>query len=309
MKRVATVLIILCASILISTANIPNAHASIANYNWVGAIIRNSIDDFYGASVTAYEENTTANLVVNVYNDYTFAEQINVSAVKVGFDWGQNYTSIECNITNPYVIPLYQSHIFILAFTVPSVLLASNFVTHSYTIYVEHVNSTSGNVRLLQPTWAQSSSGFAVFSSDQADAYNLKTQIAAYPSTTSISGFPILTAEARQLIVQSNVAETLAGNYYLQGDFSNAKKQYGNSLNYIQEAYANDTQQWSSIETSLTDLINGGSNLLTFQGYAWLLFGIGFLLMGIGVLVYLARKRPPQQRMSPPYPQPTQTTL
>jgi len=292
--------------ILFSALTLRSAHASITNYNWVGTIARNSYDDFYGTAVTAYEENTTANLVVNVYNDY-YSLQINVSKVAVGFDWGVNYTSSECSIINPYAIQPYGSHVFTVTFTVPSVLMASNFVTHGYVIYVEHVNSTTGNKGLVS-AWTRSDSGFAVFSSDQADARNLRKQVEAYP-TTSINGIPILTAKARELIVQSSVAKTLASNYYSQGDFTNAKKYYGDSLNDIQEAFSNDTDELSSIENSLAGLLKAGSDLLMFQGYAWFLFAIGFLLMGIGVLVYLARKRPePRTRQqtsqptSPPSP-------
>jgi len=292
MKGIGIVCLILCAVVLVSATNMPKAHASIASYNWIGAITRNSEDDFYGELITAYEENTTANLVVNVYNNFNSPDQINVSAVKVGFDWGQNYTSIECNITNPFVIPYLQSHVFTVTFTIPSVLMANNFVTHSYTIYVELVNSTSGNVQILQPSWTQSSDGFAVFSSDQADAYDFNKQIEAYPSTTSINGFPILSGQARELIVQASVAKTLADKDYMQGEFSGAKQYYGDSLNYIQEAFSNETQQWSTIENALTDLMKSGSSLLMFQGYAWFLFGFGFFLMSIGVLVYLTRKRP-----------------
>jgi hypothetical protein len=294
MKRTSIVYVILCTLILFSAVSLPSANASIANYNWIGTMVRNSFDDFYGAPVTAYEENTTANLVVNVYNDF-HGFQINVSAVTVGFDWGVNYTSSQCNITNPYAIQPYESHVFTITFTVPSVLIASNFVTHSYTIYVEHVNSTTENKGIVS-SWTRSDDSFAVFSSDQADAYNYKKQVEAYPST-SINGIPILTARARELIVQSNVAKTLASNYYLQGDFANAKRYYGDSLNDIQEAFSNDTDQLSSIENSLAGLLKGGGDLLTYQGYAWLFFGIGFLLMGIGVLVYLTRKRP-QPRVS-----------
>lgn len=302
LKRKIVIVGILCILVLVLTANAPSVHASITNWNWIGAVTKGTFDDFYGVPITAYEENTTAIFVLNVYNDYTFAfaNQINVSAVKVGFDWGQNYTSSECSITDPFVIPLYQSHLFTVTFTVPSVLVASNFVTHSYTAFVEQVNSTSGAQQMITPTWTQSGSGFAVFSSDQTDAYESREQIDAYPSTTTIGGLPILTAQARELIVQSTVAKTLADNYYMQGDFSSAKQYYGNSLNYIQEAFSNETQQWTSIENSLTNLINGGSSLLMFQGYAWLLFGFGFLLMGIGVLIYLARKRTPPRTNPPP---------
>ena len=279
----------MCTLILFSAFTMRNANAAITNYNWIGTMARNSLDDFYGASVTGYEENTTANLIVNVYNDY-HGFQVNVSKVTVGFDWGVNYTSSECSSTNPYAIPAYESHVFTVTFTVPSVLMASNFVTHSYVIYVEHVNSTTGNNRFVS-AWTRDDDGFAVFSNDQADARNLKKQVEAYP-TTSINGIPILTAKARELIVQSNIAKSLASSYYTQGDFTNAKKYYTDSLNDIQQAFTNDTDEVSSIENSLAGLLKSGGDLLMFQGYAWLLIAIGFLLMGIGVLVYLTRKRP-----------------
>jgi hypothetical protein len=60
----------------------------------------------------------------------------------------------------------------------------------------------------------------------------------------------------------------------------------------MQQAWSNETGTWSTFENSFADLLKGGSNLLMFQGYAWLLFGIGFLLIGVGLLVYLVRKRP-----------------
>ena len=292
MKKTRIVYVILCTLILFSAVTLPGAHASITNYNWINTMARNSYDDFYGASVTGYEENTTANLVVNVYNDFR-GFQVNVSKVAVGFDWGVNYTSSDSSSADPYVIQPYESHVFTVTFTVPSVLMASNFVTHSYVIYVEHVNSTTENNEFVS-AWTRSDDGFVVFSTDQADAHNFRDQVNAYP-TTSINGIPILTAKARELIVQSGVAETLAGNYYRQGDFANAKKYYGDSLNDLQQAFSNDTDVMSSIENSLAGLLDSGGSLLMFQGYAWLLFAIGFLLMGIGVLVYLARKRPEQK--------------
>jgi len=296
MKKASVIFVLLCSLILFSAFTLRDAHASITNYNWINTLVHNSYDEFYGTSVTGYEENTTANLVVNVYNDF-FGFQVNVSKVAVGFDWGGgNYTSSDCSSTNPYAILPYESHVFTVTFTAPSVLMASNFVTHSYVIYVEHVNSTTGNNELVN-FWTRSDDGFVVFSSDQADARSLRDQINAYPSTTSINGIPILTANARELIVQSGVAETMANNYYRQGDFTNAKTYYQNSLSNLQQAFSSDTDTMSSIESSLANLLSSGGNLLMFQGYAWLMIAIGFLLMGIGVLVYLVRKRPEQTAM------------
>jgi hypothetical protein len=295
MKKAPIIFALLCTLILFSAVTLHSANASITNYNWINTLLHNSYDEFYGTSVTGYEENTTANLVVNVYNDF-FGFQVNVSKVAVGFDWGINYTSSDVSLDQPYAIPPYQSHVFSVSFEIPSVLMASNFVTHSYIIYVEHVNSTTGNKGLVS-FWTRSDDGFAVFSSDQANARSLRDQINAYPSTTSINGIPILTANARELIVQSGIAETMASNYYGQGDFTNAKNYYADSLNDLQQAFSNDTDMMSSIESSLANLLNSGGNLLMFQGYAWLLIAIGFLLMGVGVLVYLVRKRPEQTMM------------
>lgn len=280
-----------------SGGKMPLSHASINNYNWIGAIVRNSYDAFYGTSITAYEENTTANLVVSVSNDYHNA-QLNVSAVTVGFDWGTNYTSTECSINNPFVVPSLESQVFSIDFTVPSALFVSNLVVHSYTIYVEHVNSTSGN-KAVVGGWTVTGDSFAIFSSDQKDAYTYQQEVSAYPSTP-IGGVPFLTAEARELLVESSVTKSLASDSYMRGDFASAKQYYLNSLNFIEQAYSNETDKWSAFENAFVNILNGGSTLLAFQGYAWLLFGIGFLFMGIGVLIYLARKKPQSKTNLPP---------
>jgi hypothetical protein len=290
MDKSSLVVVVLCALFLFSVMNIPTSRASIGNYNWMGTMIRNSYDDFYGTSVTGYEEGSTANLVVAVANDYFLAGQINVSAVKVGFDWGINYSSSECSTDNPFVIPMFQYHVFNVNFTVPSVLMTSNLVTHGYTIYVEHVNSTSGSKRVVG-SWTTSGSSFAVFSTDQADAYNFKQAINAYPTST-FDNIPLLTANARQLMLESSAAKSIASSAYARGDFGTAKTQYNMSLNFIQQAWSNETSKWSTFEDAFVDILRGGGTLLTFQGYAWILFGIGFTLMSIGVLVYLTRRKP-----------------
>jgi hypothetical protein len=290
MKVYVIMCIILCTVILVAALNMPLARASITNYNWISTVVRNQYDDFYGTSVTAYEENTSAFLVVSVSNDY-YAGQLNVSDVKVGFDWGVNYSSSECSIDNPFGIASLQSHVFTINFTVPSALFASNLVTHGYTIYVESVNSTTGNKKIIN-SWTMNGDGFAVFSSDQAAAHMSKQELDAYP-TTNLNGIPFLTANARQLLQQSNVAKTLASNSYARGDFSTSATYYKNSLDYMQQAWSNETAKWSTFEDAIASILQGGGNLLTMQGYAWLIFSVGFLIMSVGVLIYLARKRTP----------------
>lgn len=292
MKTHSKICIVLCAVFLVAVLNMPMGKASINNYNWISTVVRNQYDGFYGTSVTAYEENTSAFLVVSVSNDYS-ASQLNVSAVKVGFDWGTNYTSSECSSNNPFAIAAFQSHVFTINFTVPSVLFASNLVTHSYTIYAESVNSTTGPKGVVT-SWTMNADAFAVFSTDQATAYGYQQELNAYP-TSNVNGIPFLTANARQLLQESNVAKTMASNSYTRGDFSKAAAYYKNSLTSIQLAWSNETAKWSTFEDAIASILQGGGNLLTMQGYAWLIFAVGFLIMSIGVLIYLARRRTPPQ--------------
>ena len=290
MKITAMMCTVLCATVLVAALNTPVGKASINNYNWISTIVRNEYDPFYGSSVTAYEENTSAVLVVSVSNDYS-AGQLNVSAVKVGFDWGVNYTSNECGPDNPFGIASSQSHVFTVDFTVPSALFASNLVTHRYTIYVESVNSTTEPKRIIT-SWTANGLGFAVFSTDQAAANEYERQMNAYP-TSNINGIPFLTANARQLLQESNVAKTLASDSYMRGDFGKSATYYKNSLDSIRQAWSNETSKWSTFEDAIASILQGGGNLLTMQGYAWLIFAVGFLIISIGVIVFLARRRTP----------------
>jgi hypothetical protein len=293
MKTTVKMCMVLCAVGLAMALSMPPARASINNYNWISTAVRNEYDNFYGSYVTAYEENTQAFLAVSVSNDL-HPSQLNVSAVKVGFDWGVNYSSSECSIDNPFGIANSQSYVFTVNFTVPSALFASNLVTHSYTIYVESVNSTAGPKGIVT-SWTMRGSGFALFSTDQAAAHEYAREIDAYP-TTNVNGIPFLTANARQLLQESNVAKTLGSDDYMRGDFSDAVAYYKSSLDFIQQAWSNETSKWSTFEDAIANILQGGGNLLMMQGYAWLIFAVGFLIMSIGVLVYLTRRRtPPRQ--------------
>ncbi|UCH31246.1 MAG: hypothetical protein JSV05_07035 [Candidatus Bathyarchaeota archaeon] len=286
MKKAATFYIIFCTVVLIFTSILPTVRASINDHNWIGTTLRNDYDPFYGTSVTAYEEGKMAGLAINVYNDYSAANQVNVSAVIVGFDWGTNYTSDECNIDNPWAIRRYESKVFTMTFTVPSSSVASNLVTHSYIIYVEHVNSTTGNKEIVD-TWTQSGHGFAVFSSDQATIHRLEREINAYAYYQYV---PVVMVNSRELLTMSRVAKSMGEHEYNVGNFNGAITHYQNALEFVQQAWSNETEKWSTFEDTFVSILRGSENLLLMYGYAWLIFGIGFLLISIGALVYLVMR-------------------
>lgn len=289
MKKYNVMLLSLVMLVLLSMAR--SANASIPSINWIAPLVKGETDSFYGATVTGYKAGTTATLVVNVRNDRTWPPivwpaDMNISAVIVSFDWGVNYTSTEVNMTDVFPIKPGESHVFTIAFSVPSTTEASNLVTHAYEVYAEHVNATTGS-KELRGYEQMSGSNFVVFSGTQADAVELKRELDKYSWGTTP---PFLTAKAKELYILANGARTQGTNSYKRGDFSGAVSYYQTALTNIENAWSNETAAISGFETALKELIDSGQGVLNMVGWGYVLFGIGFLLMGIGVLVYLVRK-------------------
>jgi len=293
MGKKLAVLFSLVLATLISMSTLGSVQASIPSYNWIGPTYR-GLDDFYGITVVAYETGSEATLVVSVYNDWWPGVPVNVSAVKVGFDWGINYSSTECSEANPVQIDWHESRVFTIAFTVPGTNIASNLVTHVYTIYAVHVNSTTGPKGIVD-SWTEDGTSFAVYSTDQADARVLRNELEAWRDayTTPI----YMPSEAKELWIKATVEENMADDAYEYGNFADAKTHYGNALNFTKEALTSEVDKTSSFEDALLDLIDSAGSYLSMQGWGFIVigigFGIGFLLMGIGVIVYLVRKSKP----------------
>ena len=293
MRKKPALLFSLVLATLISMSTLGSVEASVSSHNWIGPTYR-GLDDFYGATIVAYETGSEATLVVSVYNDWWPGVPVNVSAVKVGFDWGINYSSTECSEASPVQMQWHESRVFTIAFTVPGTNVASNLVTHIYTIYVEHVNSTTGPKRIVD-TWTEDGSSFAVYSADQAETQKVYQELEAWRDayTTPI----YMPSEAKELWIKATVEENMADDAYEYGNFADAKTHYGNALNFTKEALTSEVDKTSSFEDALLDLIDSAGSYLSMQGWGFIVigigFGIGFLLMGIGVIVYLVRKSKP----------------
>jgi len=357
-RRVFGAIIGLLAVTLCSNLATTPVRAYISNYYWVVPFYR-GYDEFYGSYVSAYETNSTAQLMVNVYNDWYSYPSINVTAVKVVFDWSQNYSSIEC----PYIMPQSQSHSFKIDFTVPSTDVASNVVPHSYVIYVEFTYDSSTSYWSYYP-----SEYFAVYSSDQADARDLYINLNA-----KLQYIPSFHSYEAQMLLSETAAEANVGYYidYRRGEFDLAKAHFETALSLFDQAFAvesdyakaYDENYMASLEAALnvtklqaeaaktqadaalaeataslrqadaaiieanatktqadaalaeTDAsmkraeaamteadaamieanaaktqAEATTNAFINQSYAWILFGIGFVIIGIGTLVYAIRK-------------------
>ncbi len=253
---------------LISMSVISPAQADIDSYNWIGATYE-GYDSFYGRYVVAYKEGIKATLVVSVRNHFGY--KLNVSAVKVGFDWNVNYSSTECNESAPLVIEPRQSHAFTIEFTVPSTVNVSNLVVHRYTIFVEHVSSITDPKKVDLFDTAEDNN-FAVYSSTQADAQTLYQELNAIftftPNFTSTRA-SVLWAEAK--------SETLKGStYYSRGNFVNAKTAFESALDSANKAFSTEKNMGRAPEMT--------------WAYGWLIISIGVVLIGAGVAIYGLKK-------------------
>jgi len=162
---------------------------------------------------------------------------------------------------------------------------------------------------------------FAVYSTDQAKAFDLYNKYNLYSSNFPYYYFQ--SAEARSLVRQAIIEAGSGTNYYRRGDFVNASARYETALNLYTQAL-NVEKDWTKtlqelqLEQAQTELevarmqaeaamIEANAtktqaeaaliqaNAILNQSYAWLMFGIGFIIIGIGVLVYAAKrpKTPP----------------
>jgi len=295
MKRAFFTAVALLLSTLISTSMVLSVRAtSIKEWNWRGYIF-SGVDPFYRENVVAYEESSAAILDVTVKNDYALAKPINVSAVKVSFDWNVNYTSAQASSNSPIVMPHDEVRVFTISFTLPNTTVASNLYLHGYTIYVEHVNSTTGGKRIVG-TWIGHSYDedyyFAVYSSDQAAARRASQMISAM----TMPDFN--TTKAKLLWSRAENETNIAAFMYNQGDFASARDGYDTALSLMSQAFRYEEDREMSLDEAQLALLNaqarqieawanyanGMSNLWTMLGFAAILFAVGYIIKGMAAM-------------------------
>jgi hypothetical protein len=299
MKRKLAFLTALLTSTLILAAMTGSLGADIESRSWLGTTYT-GIDAFYGVGYTiyAYETGSNATLIVSVKNHLN--KPMNVSAIKVGFDWGINYSSTQASEDDPFVMDPGEIRSFTVSFTVPSTSVASNRFLHGYEIYVEHVNSTIGpkEVFELEPKSYTENPDFAVYSANQANALELSQIISGIESSVPIQPLTFNSTAARLLVYKAKNETSIGDENYRRGNFADAETHYNNALTLYTSAYLmeetrgveledldvelvraqiNNLQAWASMVSSL-------STTSMLLGLAIVLFGIGYIIKQLGTL-------------------------
>jgi len=304
------------------------AAVTVSSPLWLSPAFKGT-DAFYGGpAVVAYKTGSTANLALTV--DHNDVPRANISAVKVWFDWGVNYTSTDVSVTSPIQLnSTNPKRVFTIGFTVPATTVASNLFKHSYIIYIEQVNATTGSKKIVATYTSATYTDFVVYSSDQADARDLNQKVDLYtdPGFTS--------AEANVLWEKGTDEASRGDTFYSVAEFASAKTSYQNAINLYESAYTAETTYAQDYRASQTAENNASANYFSAlasaaskeadaamkeadaraveanatktqaeaamrqadaaltNAYGWFSLGIGWVLIGIGVIVYGLRKPKP----------------
>jgi len=248
-------------------------------------------------SVTGYLENTEWNFTMNWTNAFSYF--VNVSAIRIYFDWGKNYTH---RFAEPVQIMPGDPEIFQVSNMTPTGTEAPEMWTHSYHVYIDEVNDTSPPYEDLSPLSVYWGDDFAVLSTDHLECLRILMKFGAFTSEALGGAFRILTdmpnvAETQVLLTRMLTKLQQGVQYYQMGSFGPAKS-------YLQDMdafFTNALDAWNStgkameeagigLSNAETNHYNALANSASVNAYGWLFFGLGWVFIGIGIIIYGARK-------------------
>jgi hypothetical protein len=310
------------------TSAVRPAKAYINTYDWVGPT--RYYDPYWGSYYLMFHpEGSVATLIVQVYNGYGWASSLNISAVKVYMDWNVNYSSTEVSETEPFEMPYNTYHWFTITFTVPATTTASNFFSHGWTIYVEEVNadgdvsshdvwaSSSGfyvystdqndamklydELEMIYDIygWWPSFDDQAAYDMWTSGHSHYETGIAAYEN----GDFP--TAKTQYGLALTAYNDALAA----ESEYDQAWQVYDDDYNKQWDAVMLDQEkadlavtnaeaQAMLIEANATktnaeanaEAVKLAAQAANTQALAWVIFGIGFMIIGIAACIWAFRR-------------------
>jgi len=277
MRKKPAILFSFLLATLISMSTISTVQADILTPWWVDPEYMGHDSLLFDEYIVAYVTGTTAKLCVPVENDY--GGDINVTAVQVWLDWGETYNSTECSEADPFEMEEDDVHTFTITFTVPSTTVASNLVLHEWEVFIQYDTSTES----WNPAWAPGPTYyFAIFSRPQAEAFQLYNELdAVFDYSPYFS-----TAKAKVLWGEAVMQSSIGMRHYQSGKFTDANTTFYTARNLVDQAFEAEDERGSKLENAQMNYYNAAMT----EAYAWLLFGLGMILIGIGAIIYATRK-------------------
>lgn len=298
-RKIVAIISVLMLLLLIPTRI---AMADIEHFGWINPTMGE--DPYYDTDVVAYKTGTSWNISISVYNNYLSPPPpprvylpINITALKVYFDWGKWYNR---TFSTPILMEPLEVRVFTIANITPPLTEAPETWIHSYAVYVEYVpeGSTTPNM-----DWYRSGNNFAVMSEDHFAAFQLYNKLVSIMEGAIPFEFVNVT-EAQVLMVEAFMEFTLGQQSYRSGAFTDAKTHLQTADNDINALLVAWNEQGTAFENAMLEYYQALANATKKQAdaviiqanaalnnsYGWIFFGLGWTLIGIGIIIYGAKK-------------------
>lgn len=281
MRKMPAILLGFLLTAFISMPTISLVQAEILTPWWVDPEYRDYDNLLFNEYIVAYMTGTTAKLSVPVENDYN--EDINVTAVQVWLDWGETYNSTACSEADPFEMEKDDIHTFTITFTVPATTVVSHLVIHDWEVIINYEKDGVPHTDRWRNEWAPGPTYyFAIFSADQAEAFQLYNELdAAFDYSPYFS-----TAKAKVLWGEARMQNSIGERYYRSGKFTDANATFHTVRDLVDQAFEAEDERGSKLEDAQMNYYNAAMT----QAYAWLLFGLGIVLIGVGAIIYAVKK-------------------
>lgn len=296
MKRKIALLLCLLSISLATVALVTTVDAQPStHFAWIEPSY-SGYDQYYRDTIVGYLTGVTWNFSLSWTNYY--GDPINVSAIRVYFDWGKNYTH---TFSPPIQMMPDTVQVFNIGETTPAVAEAPELWTHYYWVYIHHVNSTTGPTSepWTIPTVA-SGDNFAVLSEDHFECLNLYTKYSMMfgaLSAMQVSDFPTDITAAQINFTMAQMEFEVGSEVFSAGMFGSAKTHLQRGDTYFNDAMNSWATKGTAIEDaalantkSETNYNNALANSSLVNAYGWLLFGLGWTFIGLGAIIYGMKK-------------------
>jgi len=310
--KIVAILCLLMLSSTILALTHPVKAPDGSPYGWVEPAYV-GYDPYYDEYITGYLEGTYWNLTMSWTNWGWWA--INVSAIRLYFDWGKNYSY---GFATPIQIMPGNTQTFTVYNVTPSIKEAPELWTHYYDIWIDHVNNTSPPYRQLDPIYFSWGYNFVALSADHLACLNYWSKYWMF--IEGGRGPLIIEGEGIPLIIQAQMIPTMTPFYtnitevqvlltkamfefsqgvqiYQAGVFSAARAHLEAGDTLINDALTVWNDRGTEIEDANLASQNAQANYYNALGeasktnaYGWVLFGLGWVFIGLGIVIYSARK-------------------
>lgn len=291
MKKISILFCSFLFATLISMLTISPAQAGIDGVTWLQPYLEKDGN-------VVYEHGSTASLLVPVTNDVE-PNGLNVSEVIISFGWGQNKTS---DLSEIVQIGDGGTEIFTVSFTASATETLTSEQAWDYTIYVEHVNATTGPTKIVgteeRTRGNLGAEYFVVYSTDQAEAWEAREMVERIASNRPFVDLSFNSTEAKLRVFEAENETSNGDALYARGDFVEAKAHYYAALTLYNVAYSAEATLGPTldnlfireIESRISNYEASASLAASFSttsillGSAVVLFGIGYIIKQLGTL-------------------------